>query len=129
MRLYTVHLNRAGAVKDGSLVLVKEGFCWPAFFLSFVWALWHRMWLAAIGLIAVQVALGSMAAALGLDASSQGVVSLGLAVAVGFVANDLRRWTLERSGYALKGVIGGDGLPDAERRFLKSEPGLAAELL
>ncbi|MBI2584926.1 MAG: DUF2628 domain-containing protein, partial [Rhodospirillales bacterium] len=36
MRLYSVHLRRHGLDPDRDLVLVKEGFSWPAFLLSFL---------------------------------------------------------------------------------------------
>ena len=41
-RLYTVHL--LDDASDDGLVLVKEGFSWPAFFVAVPWALFHRMW-------------------------------------------------------------------------------------
>ena len=49
MRIYTVHLPAAagdtGEDRAAAAVLVKEGFCWPAFFFAPLWALWHRLWL------------------------------------------------------------------------------------
>jgi hypothetical protein len=61
MRIYTVHMKRTGQGKkndpDQGLVLIKEGFSWPAFFLSGLWALWHRMWFWAAIIIAANIAL------------------------------------------------------------------------
>ena len=34
MRLYSVHLRRHGLDPDRDIVLVKEGFSWPAFFIT-----------------------------------------------------------------------------------------------
>ena len=47
MRLYSVHLRRHGLDPDRDIVLVKEGFSWPALLFSFLWALRHQLWLAA----------------------------------------------------------------------------------
>ena len=120
MRLYTVHLRLHGPGRD--LVLVKEGFCWPAFFFSVLWALWHRLWLAAALIFAVQVVLSAGLALLGPDPVSQSAVSIGVAVIVGFLANDLRRWALGRRGYMEHGVVLGADVAAAERTFLESEP-------
>ena len=44
MRVYTVHMRRPALDPDADFRLVKEGFSWPAFFFSFLWALWSRLW-------------------------------------------------------------------------------------
>ncbi len=128
MRLYTVHLRRHGPDADSDLVLIKEGFCWPAFFLGPLWVLWHRLWLAALVLLVAGVALSGTALLLRLDGLSQGAVSVGFAVIVGFVANDLRRRRLARRHFTLAAVVSGAGREAAEWRFLDGEPALAAEL-
>ena len=128
MRLYTVHLRRHGLDPHRDLVLVKEGFCWPAFLVSVFWALWHRLWLAALILLALQAGLGLIVVVLGPDPLSEAVLALGLALVVGFVAGDLRRWTLGRQGFVLASVVQGIDRETAERRYLDSEPSLAAEM-
>ncbi|MCH7958416.1 MAG: DUF2628 domain-containing protein [Proteobacteria bacterium] len=128
MRLYTVHVRRHDPDADSDLVLIKEGFCWPAFFLGPLWALWHRLWLAALVLLVAALALGGVGMALGLDGLSQGAVAVGLAAIVGFVANDLRRRRLARRHFTLAAVVSGAGREAAEWRFLDGEPALAAEL-
>ncbi len=127
MRLYTVHVRRHGPDADSDLVLIKEGFCWPAFFLGPLWALWHRLWLAALVLLVADLGLSGTALLLRLDGLSQGAVSVGFAAIVGFVANDFRRRRLERRHFTLA-VVSAAGREAAERRFLDGEPELAAEL-
>ena len=128
MRLYTVHVRRHGPDSDGDLVLIKEGICWPAFFLGPLWALWHRLWLAALVLLIAYLGLSGSALLLRLDGLSQGAVSVGVAAIVGFVANDLRRRWLERRHFTLAAVVSAAGREAAEWRFLDGEPALAAEL-
>ena len=128
MNLYAVHLRRHGLDPDRDVALVKEGFSWPAFFLSFVWALWHRLWLAAALFLAAQGTVNLGIYLLRPDPVSQGVVSLGLAVIIGFVANDFRQKKLTDQGFAFTAVVNGQDTNQAYRRFLDHEPALAADL-
>ena len=125
MRVYTVHLRPGSTLPDRDAVLVKEGFCWPAFFLSFLWALWHRMWALALVLLALEIAVNTVGEALGLAAAAQGVATLGAALAVGFIANDLRRRWLARRGFDDAGVVAAAGCDAALRRFLDAHPALS----
>jgi hypothetical protein len=47
-------------------------------------------------------------------------VSLGIAILLGMEAGSLRRWTLTRRGYRNVGVVVGDDLDTAERRFFSA---------
>ncbi len=128
MRLYTVHVRRHGPDADSDIVLIKEGICWPAFFLGPLWALWHRLWLAALVLLIADLALSGTALLLRLDGLSQGALAVGFAAIVGFDATDLRRRTLERRHFTNAAVVSAAGREAAELRFLDGEPELAAEL-
>ena len=120
MRIYTVHRRHDGGRPD--FVLVKEGFCWPAFILALPWALWHRMWLTVLWLVAVLAIAGALGVFLGLDVLGETALSLGIALLVGFFANDWRRWSLERRGYANEGVVAAENEDAALRRFLTEMP-------
>ena len=120
MRIYTVHESSGSKASGQEVLLVKEGFCWPALLFAPLWALWHRMWPVAFVLWAAYVALvylpewvagGDVWARLGWAAM--------LAV-MGFLGNDLRRWTLGLRGYDLSGVVGGGDLAEAERRLFSA---------
>jgi hypothetical protein len=117
MRVYTVHLRRPVRDQDRDVVLVREGFAWGAFLFSALWALWNRMWLVAILLFVVELVVSLGLDAIGLDAGGQVVVGLALAIAVGFVGYDLKRWTLERHGFAEADVVAARGRDSAEQRF------------
>lgn len=129
MRVYTVHLHRPLLEPERDVVLVKEGFSWPAFLFSVLWALWHGLWLVALGLIAVQAVISGIAAAVNLNPLGDLILSVGFALIVGFVGGDLRRWTLSRRGFAEAGVVAGENASSAERRFYDHRPAVAAELL
>ena len=118
MHSYTVYLRPQGAAADDGFVLVKDGFCWPAFFLSVLWALWHRLWWVALLMAVASTGVDVSTADLGLI--GQVAVGLGLAAAFGTVAAGLQGWTLERNGYVSASVVTGSNLADAERRYLDS---------
>ena len=113
MRVYTVHEN-SDYDDERRVVLVKEGFCWPALFVSLLWTLYRRLWLVFLILLAAILLLSVLGEAIGTAAF--GLFILGR-VFYGLEANGLRRWTLERNGYTLVGVIEGRTLIEAERRF------------
>jgi hypothetical protein len=121
MRIYTVHL-RPGAEEPADPLLVKEGFCWPAFFFSVVWALWNRMWLSALLFLVVIVAADVAAEALGLPPNLGLALNLAIALLIGWGANDLRRWSLAREGYALEGIVAATGEDAATRRWFDLHP-------
>lgn len=116
MRIFTVH-ELPGAPLDGAgIVLVKEGFSFPAFVFSWAWLLWHRLWIA-LGLWFGFVAVTSLAVQMLFGAEIATLCSLALQLWLGFEANDIRRWTMERKGYRLAGIVAGASLEEAERSF------------
>ncbi|MER2604490.1 MAG: DUF2628 domain-containing protein [Siculibacillus sp.] len=119
MATWTVHARDGDverAVATDGLVLLREGWSWPAFLVPFVWAPWNRLWLVFLGWLAATVAIQ------GLDHWAGG--SVGAIVSFAFMfwfaleANELRRWTLERRGFALVGLIEAGDAVEAEARFL-----------
>jgi hypothetical protein len=129
MRVYTVHIHPRRADTDRDIVLVKEGFCWPAFFFSVLWAIWNGLWLVALLFLLLEVALSFVFDLFLFSPLSQAALSLLLTIAIGSAANDLRRWTLSRRGYRGEGVVVERNLIAAERRLFENNPGLTAELL
>lgn len=126
MQVYTVHLRREGLDPDHDIVVVKEGFCWPALVFEALWALWHRLWLAAVVMIAVSVVLGGIVQAMGADPLTQVFVNAGIAVAIGLLANDLRRRGLARAGFAEAGIVCAPDADAALYDFLRHNPDVVA---
>jgi hypothetical protein len=117
LKLYTVHLRTWSAAPDRDAVLVREGFCWPAFFFSFLWALRHRMWVAAAGLLALALGLAVLDDLLGPGGLASEALGLAAATLVGFEANDWRRGELRRRGYAEAGIVAASDRESAEHQF------------
>ena len=76
MRFHTIHVpsieignlaecvNRLNNPID-KMVPVKEGFCWPAFFFSLFWTLWHRLWLVTLGLVVANLVISVLVSQIG----------------------------------------------------------------
>jgi hypothetical protein len=131
MRFYTIHAPRrlgniTGAGIEAAIAetrAVKEGFSWPAFVFSWVWALWHRLWLVAAAIFAAEFVAGLICGFVGIGAVMSWVIWLGMGLVVGWLANDLRRDHLERRGLADLGVvIAGSGEDAIERYFTETSP-------
>lgn len=129
MRFYTVHMHRPVRDAQRDVVLVKEGFNAFAFLFWGLWALVGRLWLVALGLIALEVALNAVFVLAGLHPLVQVVLWLGFAMIVGFFGNDLHRWTLDRRDFLQMGVVSGRDVESAEQRFWDLRPQLAAEIV
>lgn len=120
MAVYTVHEPppRGAAAPDPErFVFVRDGFSFWAVLLGPLWMLRHRMWLVTIGYLLV---VGLIGWALRQEQASTAValcVDALLALLIGFEAPTLRRFTLAREGFANVGVVVGDDLELAERRF------------
>ncbi len=121
LKLFTVHLRAWSAAPDRDAVFVREGFSWAAFFFSVVWALYHRMWVVALGLTAAVAGLAAIDDVLDLDPLFSETLGLGLSVWIGFEANDWRRAALKRRGYLDAGLVVAPAVEIAEHRFFERQ--------
>lgn len=129
MRVYTVHVRTPTERLDRDVILVREGFNWAAFLFGGLWALCSRQWLVALGLIALEVIWSALALELNVSPLTQAAISFGLALIIGWMGNDLRRWTLFRRGYAEVGVVAGRDDDQAMQRFFDQHALMAAGLV
>lgn len=121
MAVYTVHQPplRKGETspEPDRFVLVRDGFHAWAFLLGPFWVLWRRLWLV---LVLYLVALAALEAGLrfaGVGSGGRMLALLALALLLGLEAGTLQRWTLRQRGFRDMGVVVGDDLESAERRF------------
>lgn len=128
MRVYSAHIRRGGLDPDRDIVLLKEGFCWPAALFAPAWGLWHGLWMTAIIWGAVVIAPVIAVTAFHLDHGFVGWLVFGAGLIAGFVGNDLRRAALTRNGFAFEDVVAGEDRFVAEYRFFERHPALAADI-
>jgi len=122
MAVYTVHQPRLrkgeASVDPERLVFVRDGFHFWAFLLAPLWLLWHRLWLALVLWVVVFGAAEIGLRYAGVRGSAHAAVLALIGLLVGLEASSLRRWTLALHGWKNIGIVVGDNLESAERRFL-----------
>ena len=96
---------------------MRDGFFWSAFLLAPLWMLRHRLWLALVLYAAVAIAIGTGAQLFRLSAAITAAIAFVVSLLIGFEASTLRRWALARRKWTNVGVVVGDDLELAERRF------------
>jgi hypothetical protein len=129
MSVYTVYeppLKAHESVPNPErFVFVRDGFSFWAFLLAPLWMLRYRLWLAFIGYVIVAVALLVALWLIGASAMVTTIAVALLSLLVGFEAATLRRFTLSRRGWRNVGIVVGDDLESAERRFFDAWVGKA----
>jgi hypothetical protein len=116
-----VNLYTALLKADTEPVLVREGFCGGALVLGPFWLAAHRAWIAAAVSLAAYVLIVALS-----SGPVAGILALGLAVILGFIGHDLRRWALENRGFLLVHVVAARNEDDALFRLLTHRPELTA---
>lgn len=122
MRVYTMHYRPASRSPDRDIAVVKEGFCWPAALFTVFWALWHRLWLAAVLIIVAGVGLELVLALSGADGATSAACLVGFHAFIGFEANDWRRAKLLRLGHRDAGIVAAQDAESGIRRFFDLHP-------
>ena len=121
MSVYTVYeppLKAHESAPDPErFVFVRDGFSFWAFLLAPFWLLRYRLWLAFIDYVIVAIALQIALRWIGASPTVTVLVAALLSLLVGFEAATLRRFTLSRRGWRNVGLVVGDDIDSAERRF------------
>ncbi len=121
MNLYTVHYRQeseaslTGLAQD--VVLVKDGFNWSALFLPSVWFLSKKMWLVFGIYLVIQAFLLIIVFWGELPSEVLTITKITGNLILGFEANNLQRWSLERARYRERETIAARDIVAAEHRF------------
>lgn len=137
MVIYSVHEreDEAGDISERAdkIFFVREGFAWIALVTPVLWLLYHRMWRILAGFIVLIVAIQAGVLVFDLGEEISGSAALVVNGAFAFLANDLRRRSLELKGYALVELVSGRDIAECEEKFFtewlgnQSETGVRAE--
>ncbi|MEI2387923.1 DUF2628 domain-containing protein [Breoghania sp. JC706] len=103
------------------VVFVKEGFCWPAFFFAVPWLLFRGLWLVLVGYLVLAILVAGAGELIGGVAPF--VAGFAFSLLFSLEANGLRRWTLERRGWRMAGVVAGANRDECEIRFFSAWKG------
>ena len=134
MRTYTIHEQPDPAAdrvdRAEALVFIKDGFSWAAALFAPLWLLVHRLWWPLLGYVVVSGAFQLAQLTMTFDKRWLGLAAFALHVLIGFEADTLRRWSLQRRGWHTVGTVSGKTTDECERRFfdtwLPTQPILAA---
>lgn len=96
--------------------LIRDGFSLPAFIISPLWLLWHRLWIEAALFFAGSLAIVTAAEQAGLGAAGSALSFL-LSLYVGLEGQRLRTAALRRRSWEEWGVVDAASLADAETRY------------
>ncbi|MCJ2124859.1 DUF2628 domain-containing protein [Methylobacterium sp. J-077] len=122
MRSYTLHLPKDARPGESigldRAVLVPDGFTWSAFAFSVLWFLYHRLWIAALIVLAGLLALAGVGHLLGLPPGIAAIVTLLASWLIGLEASSLRRWTLARRGWPTRDAVIAATPEEAEARAI-----------
>lgn len=116
MRFYSVYQSPE-ARGDDDLIFIKDGFCWPALVLPFIWPVWRGLWLVGLSVLAILIVVSVVVQAGWLAPLTGSAIEIVVALIMGFEGNNLRRWTKSRRGWREVGMVSGRRLADAERAF------------
>ena len=122
VKRYTAHLRPFARDVDRGAVFVKDGFSWAAFVFLPLWALYHRLWWVAFGIVVAFAGLAIAADLMLLDPFTDSLIGLGLALIVGFEANDWRRADLYSRGWIERGLASGRDIDEAELDWFRRHP-------
>jgi Protein of unknown function (DUF2628) len=121
MSIYTVYepplKAHESAPNPERFVFVRDGFSFWAFLLAPWWMLRHRLWLALTGYVILAIALSVALRFAGASRTVTLIAGVLFSLLVGFEAATLRRFKLSRRGWKNVGIVVGDDLESAERRF------------
>ena len=121
MSIYTVYepplKAHESAPNPERFVFVRDGFSFWAFLLAPWWMLRHRLWLALTGYVILAIALSVALRFAGASTTVTLIAGALFSLLVGFEAATLRRFKLSRRGWTNVGIVVGDDLESAERRF------------
>ncbi|WP_147046910.1 DUF2628 domain-containing protein [Methylobacterium gnaphalii] len=120
MRNYTLHLPdgalRGDARAFDDAVIVPDGFSWAAFAFSVLWFLYHRLWLAALIVLALLAGLVLGGRLLGLSPFAGAAIAFLGSLLIGLEASSLRRWTYARNGRPARDAVVAGSCDEAEAK-------------
>ena len=126
MSSYLVLEKPARGAAEADFVVLRDRFSWLAFLFPLLWALFNRLWIEALGILALTLVLGVLGETT-LLASVAPFLALAFMLLFGLEASTIRAMALRRRGYADWGVVEADNSADAEIRYLAERYGDAAE--
>ena len=120
MKQYKVFKHPSGAIEA-----VKQGWSWPAFFFSFIWAMVKKMWALGVGFFAAFFILGIILGLAGVkENAANGLINIAAIIAnivFGVNGNAWREKNLLSRGFEFRGTVTAANPDGAMALILKSD--------
>lgn len=114
MATYTVMEPPQGQATEARII--RDGFTLLAFLFAPLWLVWHRLWVEALVVFAIQLLVGALGEAYGLMLPAS-LLSLLLSLYVGLEAPAMRAAGLRRRGFVDWGMVDAGSHAEAEIRY------------
>lgn len=118
MKQYKVFKHPSGAIEA-----VKQGWSWPAFFFSFIWAMVKKMWPLGIGVLIGFFVLGMVVGAAGGGNGGEALINIAAIISnvvFGLNGNAWREANLHSRGYELEDTVTAANPEGAVALYLKA---------
>ena len=84
---------------------IKQGFSWPAFFFTYIWAYTKRLWTVVLGFLAAHFVSGGVLGVVAINdpqalARWSWILVLAANLVMGFKGNDFCRASIRKRGFA-----------------------------
>ena len=116
MRIFTVYEN-PNPLSSEVIVLIKEGFCWPAFFFSFLWAFYEGLWSLAFLFLVLLICGMAFIKMFFINDNLVYLYFILFNFVYAFLVNDFRRMLIYFKGWSSVAIVQGRNLKEAEERF------------
>jgi|LAHU01.1.fsa_nt_gb hypothetical protein len=120
MKQYKVFKHPSGAIEA-----VKQGWSWPAFFFSFIWAMVKKMWALGVGFFAAFFILGIILGLAGVkENAANGLINIAaiiVNIVFGVNGNAWREKNLLSRGFEFRDTVTAANPDGAMALILKSD--------
>ena len=109
----------------GEIQVIKQGYCWPAFFFSYIWAMVSKMWVLGIGALIAILVLGLVVEIsiptnlISIKNFIINLVAIAISMYFGSNGNQLREKSLLSRGFELEDTVTASNKDGAVALFLK----------
>ena len=116
MKQYKVFKHPAGTSEA-----VKQGWSWPAFFFSFIWAMVKKQWALGVGVFIGAIVFGFIVGIVGGSDAIINIFSIILNIVFGINGNSWREKNLISRGYELVDTVTAANKDGAIALYLKQQ--------
>jgi hypothetical protein len=99
------------------LEFIRDGFAPLAAAIPPLWMAMNKLWMVLLLYLLAFMGVSLILSSLGVAPASIALINLAANVIIGFEADNLKRWTFARRGWAEVGTVVGKNRAECERRF------------